>query len=305
MTAGILAFFTSAQSVILPRTTPSHASRMRDIWRTSQWKIEDETLFREYVEPQTTLGEECVEWLSILKPLAEKMAEGGKTPFEAATLINRRISKTVGVVYSTRRDKANQDPLHSMRIGMASCSGLSILLVDCCRSIGIPARIVGCFWRKKPGNHSWVEVWSGGEWYTIGAFEDFPPEKVWFKNDAANADGNDPRYAIYATRATLRPDGLFFIGWNVPADNVTERYTRNFSPAGQGVRVHIAAERGGKRIELPFTVNGKRYRTPGPLRDLNDYTTLTLPEGTTFKVEIGGKCFTHRAKADAIYIERL
>lgn len=217
-------------AMIPPRTTPAHSAQMRAIWNANRWGLKDETLFREYVEPQTTLGERCVDWLPVLKPLAEKMAQGAKTPFEAAALINRKISRAAGVVYSTKRDLPNQDPLHSMRIGLASCSGLSILLVDACRSLGIPARIVGCFWRKKPGNHSWVEVWSGGGWHVFGAFEDVPPDKVWFLADAADADPDDPRYMIYAARATPAPGGLLFRNWNVPADNVTARYARKPGP---------------------------------------------------------------------------
>lgn len=286
---------------ILPGTTVNHSQKMREIWKNNQWNIQDETLFREYIEPQTSLGEPAVDWLPVLKPLAEKMSKGAKTPLQAAVLINQKISKTVGVIYSTKRDRANQDPLHSMRIGMASCSGLSILLVDCCRSIAVPARIVGCLWRKKPGNHSWVEVWSEGNWYTLCAFEGNPPNDPWFKIDASQADANDPRYSIYATRATLTPQKTIFYGWNVPADNVTARYKISTAPSDL-VRVHIAAEKKGERVEIPFRVNGKSYLTPGPLRDKNDYTTLVLPKGSSFIIDINGKQIKHQAKDGAIYI---
>ena len=85
---------------------------------------------------------------------------------------------------------------------------------------------------------------------------------------------------------------------------MTDRYARK-APAPVGVRVHIAAERKGERVAVPFTVDGKRYVTPGPLQDLNDYTTLTFPSNQTFTVEMEGRSFTHQATPGAIYVEQL
>ena len=277
-----------------------HAARLKALYGDKPTP----TLFREYVAPLTSLGEEPADWLPTLRPIAQELAKGAPTPLEAARRINRGLWDRVKVKYSTKRDKANQDPLHSMRIGMASCSGLSILLADACRSVGIPARLVGCNWRAKPGNHTWVEIWSEGAWYPLGAAEDCAPDKLWFLPDAAEATDDDPRYAIYATRATPNPDGTVFYGWGVPADRVTDRYARK-APAPVGVRVHIAAERKGERVAVPFTVDGKRYVTPGPLQDLNDYTTLTFPSNQTFTVEMEGRSFTHQATPGAIYVEQL
>lgn len=272
----------------------------------TRWGIHNETLLREYILPQTSLGEDCVDWLPVLQPIAANIARDAQTPLEAATLLNRHLWQRTGVIYSTRRDKANQDPLHSIRIGMASCSGLSILLADACRSLGIPARLVGCQWRLKPGNHTWVEVWSNGQWFPLGAAEDVPPEQLWFLADAAAADPNDPRYAIYATRATRSPESTIFWGWGVPADNVTARYLHPTLPPPPGlVRIHIAAERNGHRIALPFTCNDQTYLTPGPQQDLNDYATLLLPENAAFSLVIDGHTFTHRATPNAIFIEHL
>ncbi len=253
-------------------------------------------LHREYVAPRTSLGEPEVDWEPVLRPLAEEITRDAKTSLEAAMLLNRHLWKRIGVIYSTKRDKPNQDPLHSIRIGLASCSGLSIILVDACRSIGIPARVVGCMWRHKPGNHTWVEIWSEGEWYPLGAFEDCPPEELWFLNDAAEALADDPRYAIYAARATPSPDGTYFYGWGVPADNITARYLKAFPESSKMARVFIAAERAGQRVAVPFTVQGKVYMTPGPLRDLNDYTTLELPIGEVFAVEFEAQTIPIRAE---------
>ncbi len=277
-------------------------SGCRLLFAVSPWGIDDVTLLNEYVLPRTSLGEPAVSWEPVLRPIAEELTRGAKTPLDAAILLNRHLWKRIGVIYSTKRDKPNQDPLHSIRIGMASCSGLSILLVDACRSVGIPARVVGCWWRHKPGNHTWVEVWSEGDWHPLGAFEDVPPEKLWFLDDAAQARAEDPRYAIYAARATPSPDGTIFYGWNVPAENVTARYLR---PVSSEVRVYVAAERNGERVAVPFTVDGKVYYTPGPLRDLNDMTLLTFPSNTLFTLEIEGQRLIRKATPNARFIEQL
>lgn len=262
-----------------------------------------EALRADYIAPRTSIGEPETDWEPVLKPIAERLAADARTPLEAAMALNRGIFRETGVIYSTKRDYPNQDPLHSIRIGMASCSGLSIMLVDACRSIGIPARVVGCMWVSKPGNHTWVEIWDG-DWYPLGAIEDSPPDKLWFLDDASEAIADDPRYAIYAARGTPSPGGTLFYGWNVPADNVTARYTARRKEA-DGVRVHIAAERGGERVAVPFTVAGQTYVTPGPRQDMNDYATLTLPEGASFTVEIEGKRLTYTAEPDVIRIIEL
>ncbi len=269
----------------------------------NRWEALAPELLREWVWPQTSLGEEAVDWFPVLAPLAEEITAKSPTPLAAARALNQHLWARVGVRYSPKREKANQDPLHSIRLGMASCSGLSILLIDACRSVGIPARLVGCFWRTKPGNHSWVEVSSGGRWFPFGAAEDCEPEALWFLSDAAEAVADDPRYAIYAARATLPEAGTRFYGWGVPAENITARYAR--SEPHTAVRVFIAAERHGARVSVPFRVNGTTYYTPGPERDLNDYATLSFPSNGLFFLEIEGRTLQRRATPGAIYVEQL
>ena len=54
-----------------------------------------------------------------------------KSAGDAAQVLNRGVFKAVNVSYhATKRRKPDQSPYESMQIGYASCSGLSILLVD-------------------------------------------------------------------------------------------------------------------------------------------------------------------------------
>ncbi len=282
----------------------AHAASLQAAYgQGNRWEAVSEADLREYVLPLTSLGEDEVDWLPILQPLAQELTAEATSPLEAAILINRHMWKRINVIYSTQRDKPNQDPLHSMRIGLASCSGLSILLVDACRSVGIPARVVGCMWRLKPGNHSWVEVKSGGKWYPLGAFEDCPPDQLWFLGDAAAADATDPRFTIYAARKTPL-NGTYFFGWGVPAENVTHLYVKAPTVA-TGCKVYFAVERKGARVAVPFVVNGKTYQSPGPLQDMNDYAEVILPAAGPFTVELEGKTYHYEAKAHQIIVEQL
>ena len=49
--------------------------------------------------------------------------------YKAAAAVGAQIGKLTGVKYDTKREKACQSPAESMRQGMASCTGLSILML--------------------------------------------------------------------------------------------------------------------------------------------------------------------------------
>ena len=147
--------------------------------------------------------------------------------------VNRRIPRIVEVEYNTLREKTNQNPSESMRQHMASCTGLSILLVDALRAVGIPARFAGtAAWHDDRGNHSWTEVWIDGEWhfteyYFVGI------DKPWFLADAGQATLGDRTHAIYAV--SYRPTGEWFpMVWNedsrdVHAVEVTRSYVERYA----------------------------------------------------------------------------
>ena len=91
---------------------------------------------------------------------------------------------------SSRCSRRTSAPFETMVNGFASCTG-AILLVDACRSVGVPARVVAVpEWvgdhdenghPQGGGNHAWVEVWSDGGWSFTGAAE--PEDRLnatWF-----------------------------------------------------------------------------------------------------------------------------
>ncbi|MCY3024261.1 MAG: transglutaminase domain-containing protein, partial [Planctomycetota bacterium] len=162
-----------------------------------------------------------------------------KSPAFAAVKLNAEIFKELNVQYhATKRPKPNQSPAESMKAGFASCTGLSVLLVDACRACGIPARIAGIpAWKdgkgdaqgRHGGNHSWVEIWDG-RWHYIGASEPSELDKTWFteKTRGPAVDPSNPIHRIYAS--SFRKTGLAYalpwapeLDW-VPAVDVTSSY---------------------------------------------------------------------------------
>ena len=187
-------------------------------------------IYLDYVLPYSVIREGRDDWRQEFRERFLPLIEGCTNAYEAAVILDRKIWDMIGVHYNIKRDQARQSPRHSMRIGMASCTGISIILIDACRALGIPARLVGCCWTTIPGNHSWVEVWSNGGWHVVASGEKEREDNIWFLEYAALADASQPDRRIYASRYS--PSGTYF--WrtwqlpgcvsDVPADDVTAKY---------------------------------------------------------------------------------
>ena len=191
-----------------------------------------EEIFLNDVLPYAVFDETREAWRKDFLEKARPLVKDAKTATDAVQALNREFFKLINVHYHTGRKAPNQSPSESAKIGMASCTGLSIILVDACRAVGIPARAVGTpLWTNKRGNHTWVEVWDGG-WHFTGAdeYDKDGLNRGWFVNDAAQAKEKEPNYAIYST--SWKKDGLAFpMVWaadsqEVAAVNVTSRYAK-------------------------------------------------------------------------------
>jgi len=158
-----------------------------------------------------------------------QLAKTAKSSGDAALKLNKQLFADYKVVYNTLRLRTDQSSRETIAQGMATCTGLSIMLVEACRSIGIPARIAGIHtWPGKTGNHTWVEIWDGG-WHFIGAAEPDPNglNHAWFVDQAKTAIEDKPENAIFAV--SYRKTGTYFpLAWNpearINAVNVTKRY---------------------------------------------------------------------------------
>jgi hypothetical protein len=184
-------------------------------------------IFLNDILPYASFNERRENWRGDFHRRFIKIAVKSKTIDQAVLALNKYVFAVLWVQYSaTLRPKPDQSPYESMRAHYASCTGLSILLTDALRSVGIPARIAAItVWPDKSGNHTWVEIWDG-QWHYIGASEPTPLDHTWFTEKASHADAG---HRIYAT--SFKRTGLSFpMLWapeikSVPAIDVTERYT--------------------------------------------------------------------------------
>ena len=281
-------------------------------------KAVPEDVYLHEVLPYHVVDEVRDAWRKELYELFAPEVEGCATMYEAICAVNANIPRLTGVDYNTKREKTNQSPRESMRQGMASCTGLAILLVDAYRAVGIPARFAGtASWHDNRGNHSWTEVWLDGEWRVTEYYFPSKLDHLWFMADASKADANDRTYAIYATRFG-KADDWFPMVWAdgdvegrsveelpqfVGAENVTKRYqklayeqyTRHIE-AGTHTFIKIAGykefgktEHSEDRVAMGVDVfHGTEQMggglTAGPLRDMNDMFSVLVEKNRTYEL---------------------
>jgi transglutaminase-like putative cysteine protease/pimeloyl-ACP methyl ester carboxylesterase len=257
-------------------------------------------VFLNDVLPYASVTEQRDNWRKRLHEISTPLVKDCKTAADAAQRLNQKLFGIVNVKYSTERRRADQSPLESMESGIATCTGLSILLVDACRAVGVPARVVGTpLWANLRGNHTWVEIWDG-DWHFTGACEPDPKglDRGWFTHDASQALKDVPRHAIYAS--SFKKTGLAFpLVWargvtNVSAVNVTERYTPKASPAEAGkmrLLVKVLDRPAGQRVAAKITVTdaaGSAARFEGTSRDesadLNDILPFQVVRGSIYEI---------------------
>lgn len=270
-----------------------------------------DSVFYNDVLPYASMDEKRENWRAMFWEKLYPLVEGMTDVYQAIDTINSQLQYLVKVEYNTKREKPNQSPGESMRQGMASCSGLSILLTDAFRTMGIPSRIAGTpLWVSKEGNHNWTEIWIDGKWYFTEYYPTPALNRSWFLERAGKADKSDPIYWMYAT--SWKPTGLAFpMVWdmedeNVPGIDVTDfyigLYNEQMAEAKNGapvvIRMFKAKEGGrssGDRVAQDIkivdaagnmTAAGK---TAGPTADMNDYLTLYLPYGKTLQAQYTDK----------------
>lgn len=271
-----------------------------------------EEIFLNDVLPYANVDEKRDAWRREFFDLCLPIVKNCKSPSEAAIKLNSEIFKHLKVGYSTKRKAPNQSPKESIETGKASCTGLSIVLSDACRSVCVPARLVGTpLWANKRGNHTWVEIWDRG-WHFTGACEQDPNglDRGWFVGDAAQATKNSFEHAIYA--ASFQKSKVHFpLVWdmrnrNVPAENVTERYAKKAEPKAPAVRVLIRVFDGEKkRVAVVVTVTAKvepitkvEGRSRGETADTNDILSFDLQPEREYVVAAAGVEKTFKTAAN-------
>jgi hypothetical protein len=117
--------------------------------------------------------------------------------------------------------------------------------------------------------------------------------------DAAKAQKDKPEHAIYAA-SFKRTDTHFPLVWamrntSVPAENVTDRYTKAAAPAGDTVRVLVRVVDATKaRVAVAVTVTDAADpkaavagTSKGETADRNDLLAFALKPGREYVVKAG------------------
>jgi hypothetical protein len=252
-----------------------------------------EELFFNDVLPYASLDETRERWRPGFYKKCRAIVAKASTATEAAQALNSQLFNLINVHYNTGRKRPNQSPAESVEQGRATCTGLSIILVDACRSVGIASRVAGTpLWTNKRGNHTWSEIWDGG-WHFTGSDEYAAAglNRGWFVGAASKADKSNWEYSIYAT-SWKKTGTRFPMVWDIDATqvsafNVTDRYTggRSRDNAGDDLFVRVR-ERGGKRIEVRAELLDDKNqvlasrKTKAGRADLNDITGFTCNPDT-------------------------
>jgi predicted esterase len=215
------------------------------------------------------------------------------TPGEAALALNATLFGELGVKYGTSRRRPDQSVSETCEQGVATCTGLSVLLVQACRAVAVPARIAGvASWSDDRGNHTWVEVWDGEAWRFVGAAEPDGRgfDHAWFTGDASRAVPGHPRYAVVAS-SWAPTDRHFPMVWaprdrSVPGIDVTRRYLRG-EAAGDPDSVRLMVRMlgpDGRRVVGDVRITGadidRTVTTLGPEADMNRHAELAVAPGT-------------------------
>lgn len=273
-----------------------------------------DSVFLNDVVAYANLNENRESWRKDFYERFKKYVAPCKTMREAIDSVNKNVRDELLVDYNTKREKPDQAPYESMRQHMASCSGLSILLTDAFRAVGIPSRVAGTpAWHDDRGNHNWNEVWIDGQWRFTEYYPSDDLDQSWFLTDAGKAIKEDVRKAIYA--ASFKPTGSYFpLVWDediryVHAENVTDRYTSLYraqlsvTPAdGSHVALRVMvfkdkdhAEASGDRVATNLDVfKGEKQlyggRSTGATQDMNDVLTFNVEKNQQYTVKfVNGK----------------
>lgn len=227
----------------------------------------DEQIYREYVVPHAVVDEPRrgvwrheFQWLietKILNNLSLNLLSSTSKQIRRILVeINRTIWNIFGngeIIYSPDLAPEIIAPKDVIDKKRASCTGLSLVVIYACRSVGIPARLAGVYnWNdgnrrsglcatrcqtqkrtassealsddKQPlcsalNNHSWIEVFDGERWVFTGAHEAPSDDthalnNTWFYPEKTNLQiAGDPEFAIRSTTYSNHSQ-IFPLAWN-------------------------------------------------------------------------------------------
>lgn len=171
-------------------------------------------IYYEYVANFANVNEPRTNWRPIfykaLAPIVQQFVQDHNVKVEAVvdavndhvwSAFNHLVMLDKGEIrFEAGQTPLIYDPMSVLLFGYASCTGISIFLINALRAVGIPARLAGTdAWNGvvENGNHSWIEVWIKHKWYILeakpaagGLVKDWMnnPCKFWFCNPSKAAN---------------------------------------------------------------------------------------------------------------------
>ncbi len=157
-------------------------------------------IFLDFVLPYAAAGETRDRWRAEFYERFREIAASSPSVEEAVLRLGKESVLQFRLMYA---DKHIRKPLIGPRRiierGLVSCGEASLILVDACRAVGIPARLaVLPRYRGKPGGHIWVEIWEGGRWRHVVAYDPSLVDKSWIDTLLASMYPQGGRGVIFA-----------------------------------------------------------------------------------------------------------
>lgn len=182
-------------------------------------------VFLEFVLPYAASDEPRDPWRREFHEKFRDAVAASPSVEEAAVRLNRDVFTSFRLAFQERGYRARPlSPAQSIERGVVSCDDASILLVDACRSTGIPARVVILpRWPGTRRGHSWVEIWEGGRWRHLTAYDPGQLDRTWIPGMIEKYFRPGARNAIFAVRFG-REEPRPLPGRDVPAVDVTGSY---------------------------------------------------------------------------------
>ena len=186
-----------------------------------------ENVFLEYVLPYIAADETFEKWRPGFYDRFFAAALTSPTIEEVVMRLNRDVFVGFQLPYEDNKTRHPlPGPLASVKKGVVSCAEASLLLVDACRSVGIPARMV--FLPSYPwarGGHAWVEVFDSGRWRHISVYDPAFLDRTWITVSLAKLIPSKPEHRIYAVRFR-RTAHRFAYGPEGPLVDITGSYVK-------------------------------------------------------------------------------
>jgi hypothetical protein len=182
-------------------------------------------MFLEYVVPYAAADEPRDPWRADFYERFREVAASSPSVEEAVLRLSRESVLQFRLIYADKHiRKPLLGPRRIIERGLVSCGEASLILVDACRAVGIPARLaVLPRYRGKPGGHIWVEIWEAGRWRHVVAYDPSLVDKSWIDTLLASMYPQGGRGLIFAP--SFRRAGRRIMGaWDCAFVDISGNY---------------------------------------------------------------------------------